>query len=510
MFIDLTESLPESELQFDVCIAGAGAAGIAIARKLERPGLRVALVESGGLEVESGTQGLAAGSNAGLPYMSLERSRLRRFGGTTGHWGGQSIPLDKEDFAPRAWVPHSGWPIAYRDLMKHMNEAAGYCGVPAGGYEWADIQSESGPEFPLPGASFTGIIMRFSDPLRDFGDYFYRDIDRSQTTTCLLHANVTEIVPNEAGDRISHLRVANLGGREYKIKARRFVLACGAIENARLMLASRRQHPDGLGNRNGLVGRFFMEHPSFDTGLISISDMRSARHLVDPWLQRDNHTVRLDFKLQAAVQKSLKILNHSAYFVSPRVRRLNMTEEIGALDRLWRRLRRQANRLFEDDDTEPEERAAETTFKLRIRLEQAPNPDSRVKLASDTDRFGKPLAEVAIRFGEAEGRTVGAIQEELAAQLGKAGLGRMRIDVDGSGDEWQERLGWQNHHCGGTRMHSSPREGVVDENCRVFGIDNLWIAGSSVFPCSGHANPTMNLVALALRLGEHLRGETGT
>lgn len=505
MFIDLLESASEDELQFDLCIVGAGPAGIALARRLRGSGIRVALLESGMFQVEEGVQELAAGTSSGLPYLPLQATRLRRFGGTTGHWGGQSAPLDPQDFAVRDWIPHSGWPIAYADFARYIDEAADECAVPRGGYEWDDIQYEPGLELPLPGERFTGTIMRYSKPPRDFGEYFRDEIAGSPDTTCLLHANVTEVVPNDAGNRIAYLCVSNFSNREIRIVADRFVLACGAIENARLLLASKQQHPDGLGNDNGMVGRFFMEHPNFDSGLINITDVRSAGLLVDPWLPRGEDMTRLDFKLKAAEQQRLQILNHSAYLVPSDAKRPHLTKEVGFLDKVWRRIRRRWNRTFRNDEDAQDVEEIETEFKVRIRLEHAPNPDSRVTLANDKDQFGNPVADVAIRFGDAEGHTVEQIQQALALQLGAAGLGRMRIDFDPTDDAWQELVGWQIHQCGGTRMAASPSQGVVDENCKLFGVDNLWIAGSSVFPCAGHANPTMNLVALALRLGDHLK-----
>jgi choline dehydrogenase-like flavoprotein len=502
MFVELRDLEANDPPEFDLCVIGAGPAGITLARQFQGTGISVGLLESGGLTIEAGIQKLSDGTTTGPQYPPLMAVRQRAFGGTTGHWGGQSCPLDKADFEPRPWVADSGWPIPYSELVKYLRRASDLCGVPYGGYRWGDVHDpQEELALPLDAARFTDTLFRYSTPPRRFGEYFRDEIGGSDDITCLLHTVVTQIESNEAGTHVTHLEVATPEGRRMKVRARRFVLACGGIENSRLLLVSNREKSVGLGNDHKLVGRYFMEHPNFDSGVIRFSDATKIRHLTSPNLRQGSQLFRLDFKLNEDEQRAQEILNHSAFLVSATTRRTHMSEEVGFMGKVWKKLERAYEKAFDAEDS-PE---TEQEYKLRMRLEQAPIASSRVTLGGETDALGLPRAQLDIRFSDAEGRTVEAVQAALAKALGRSGLGRMQIDFDPADPSWADRCGWQIHHCGGTRMHTSPSHGVVDTNSKVFGVDNLYIAGSSVFPTSGHANPTLNLVALTLRLADHLQ-----
>jgi choline dehydrogenase-like flavoprotein len=501
MFIDLNDFNSNEKLQFDICIIGAGAAGITLAKTLNDGNLQIALLESGGLNAEGDTQALYEGIYTGPEYMPLKAVRLRAFGGTTGYWGGQSIPLDEFDFTYRDWIPNSGWPISYSELMKYIPEASNICGVPLGGYQWSSIHDNNKPEFPFNPHNFNDLIMRFSSPPRHFGEYYRDEVGQSKNITCFLHANVTGIITNETASHISHVNVSTLDGKKTDIYAKKFVLACGGIENSRLLLLSNQVNPAGIGNEYDQVGRYFMEHPNFDSGLIKISDGVKVTSLTNPRLRQGAHRVRLDFRISEKEQKQLSILNHSAFFAPKDIPQIHMHSDIGFMDKVWNKLESLYEKAFESDS----ENINNTEFTLRIRLEQAPNKNSRITLNRDKDALGLQKAQLDLRFTDLEGKTIEAVQEKLARELGNTGIGRMRIDFDPTDSNWKNQCGWQVHHSGGTRMHKSPKHGVVDPNSKVFGTDNLWVAGSSIFPTSGHANPTMNFVALCLRLAEHLK-----
>lgn len=477
---------------------GAGAAGITLARKLASRGVDVVLLESGGLEPEPEIQALHRGEADGAAYPPLDTMRLRYLGGTTNHWEGQSALLDPEDFAPRAWVPDSGWPIAHREYLRYLDEARALCEIGPGSFDYAEsARRRTLAPFP-PLSDFEPVVLRFSPPTR-FGVRYRSALETDAQMRCILHATCLRLRAAENGSLVARADAGSLDGRRIRVVADRYVLAAGAIENARLLLLSTRPSGVALGNDHGLVGRYFMEHPYVELRYTVLSDDRANAYFTEHSVGEGADRLRRDARLTSGARARLQVLNHSFYFARLRETPPNLT--LG--DRLVRLWDKASDKLFGDD-------GPPNHFLLRLRLEHAPHPASRVVLVDDEDAFGLRKAKVEFRFGELERRTIAAVQERVALALGEAGLGRVRLDLDGDAHEWIERVGWQWHHMGGTRMHEDPRRGVVDAHGRVHGTSNLYVAGSSIFPTSGHANPTLSLVALTLRLGEHLAAETGS
>lgn len=506
MFKNINDADVAQEQKFDLCIIGAGAAGITIAREFRSLKISVALLESGGLNFDQSTQDLNVGENVGIPYFSLVNTRLRYFGGTTNHWAGQSIPLDPEDFQQRSWVPDSGWPISFNEFSPFLKSAEEICGVPCGPYHWEywRRQGEKG-EIPLSRSDFDDAVFRYSSPPRRFGESYRDDIKKSDNITCYLNANVLKLETDRSGERVEKVVVASLAGKRVQIRANMFVLAGGGIENSRLLLLSDSTQKNGLGNQNDQVGRYFMEHPNFDSGVIRLSGSRSSKILADPFMEIHGSPLRLDFKLRPEIQRQEKILNHSAFLRKVKSSSKNKeSDDVGMMMQIWQKVINKYDSYFPSTEGKS---IAEYEYTLRLRLEHAPNAESRIMLDEKQDVFGLAKVKLDIRLGELEGRTIERIQKYLAKDLGYKSLGRMQITFNKNSTQWKNNLGWQYHHCGGTRMHDSPKKGVVDRNCRVHGLSNLYIAGSSVFTTSGHANPTMNIVALSLRLSEHLKKE---
>jgi choline dehydrogenase-like flavoprotein len=477
MITDLNALDDGAEIDADVGIIGGGAAGIALALEMLGDRLQVALVESGGFDFEAESQALYAGEVTGLVYFPLDSARLRQFGGSTNHWGGQSVPLQPIDFQERDWVPDSGWPIDYDEFARYLPRAEPLCRLTleeAGQAVW-DLGPEM-PTFPLGEAGFQPVPLRFPQTGFSFGSLHRRALERAPQVGCYLHANAVGFDTDPLRRRIEAVRLRSLDGRRATLRARSYVLAAGGIETCRLLLAA------GLGTQHDMVGRCVMEHPNFDTGLVLLGD--------DPYLgsamrRVGTQRVRLDAQLSPEAQAEARILNHTVFLVrEPEPRP-------GRIERLWDRI---AERV-----TGPEDEA----FVLRVRLEHAPDPESRITLLEARDALGMPQAALNYRVGTLEARTIEHVCDAFARAIGMADLGRMQVTFDPDG--WQDELGWQYHHCGGTRMHADPRRGVVDADCRVHGLDNLYVAGSSIFPTSGHANPTMNLLAFTIRLADHLK-----
>ncbi|MFC1777393.1 FAD-dependent oxidoreductase, partial [Pseudomonadota bacterium] len=255
MLIDLEKSASDLLLETEVCIVGAGAAGVALARDLTKAGREVCLLEGGGMDYEANTQALFEGRNVGMEYYDLDHSRLRFFGGTTNIWGGRSIPLDPIDFEKRDWVPHSGWPITLDDLQKYYRIA--HDSLELGEY---DYEADNWKKLGLNPLDFdpqkiATRFWRFDHFAERFNSQRSEDLVKAQNIQVVLHANTVGLQATDNASGISRVDATSMDGRKLQVKAKHYVLACGAIENARLLLASNNVETNGLGNQYDQLGR---------------------------------------------------------------------------------------------------------------------------------------------------------------------------------------------------------------------------------------------------------------
>lgn len=518
MHVDTRELPDDQQIQVDVCIVGAGAAGITLALELAGTHHSVALLESGGFETDASTQELYAGGNVGHPYYALIATRLRFFGGSTNHWAGWCRPLDTEDFEKRSWVPNSGWPIKRAELDPYYERAHSLCNLGPFRYDatsWSAAQG--GDRTPLPPDTAKTEIFQFSPPTR-FGSVYRDDIGKASNITTYLWANLLEFESDPETGRIRRARAGTLSGKRFDIVAKQYVLAAGGLENARLLLASRSASASGVGNQHDVVGRYFMDHPHLQHGTFLPSDPKLDLSFYKSHTVADTKILGilvLDQKIRAQHQ----ILGFSTTFVDswiptlskgpPSFRLLYREIKQGQLpddfgSHLW-------NVISEIDDVAADRYRRyrktpmkEATYVLDTRAEQVPNPSSRVTLSDETDALGIPRIDLDWQLTEQDEHTLRAGQKLIADQMAKAGLGRTQLpDEDDS--EWMEYVVGGSHHMGTTRMSEAPRNGVVDRHCQVHGVGNLYIAGSSVFATCGYANPTLTIVALAARMGDRLK-----
>jgi len=523
MISDARSLPPDSVIRADLCLVGAGAVGITIARELADSGLRVCLLESGGLDQDPETQALNEGSSIGFPYYDLDAARLRFFGGTTNHWAGACRPLDPIDFELRAWVPYSGWPFGRDHLDPYYVRAQELCELGAYEYEPDHWERPDARRFTFLGDRVVTAMYQISPPTR-FGEVYRHDIEAAEGVECLLHANVLGLEADSSGRTISRARVASLPGREFEVQARHFILAAGAIENARILLASHPESPQGgLGNERDLVGRFFMEHLSVTGGFLLPSDPSLSRGLYDH-RTIEGTTVRAFLALSREALQQEGLLNARAFLGWETAQNALMAasvgvqgadalmeaalhgKRLGSLGQSVRDVIRELDavtihtyqRLFRANDPGK-------AFPLVNHIEQAPDPASRVTLSSDRDAFGIPRVVLDWRFGELEARTIRRVNEIIAEEVGRARLGRVRLIPDEGPTRFPPGVRGAWHQMGTTRMHPDPRQGVVDANGKVHGLENLFVAGGSVFPTSGYTNPTLTIVALALRLADHMK-----
>ncbi len=547
MIID-ARSLSENEFaEADICIVGAGTAGFTLAKEFINQSFNVILLESGGLKPDRETQALYRGKNIGHPYFTLDSARARYFGGSTNRWaipigydcsGVRMRPFDALDFKKRDWVPYSGWPFDKTHLDPFYDRAQALCQITPTSYDvidWAKL-SKVHP-FPLNNEWLETVIFKFASR-RPFLDVYAGEIAAAPNISVYLHANVTNIETNESVKKVTRMRVACLEGTKFWVKAKHFILAAGAIEIPRLMLASNRQQGAGLGNQNDLVGRFFMEHAHFSGGffLPSSPGLFNTAGLYNRIRKVNGVAVIGKLALSEGVQRREQLLNH-VIELSPKIilkTTLNPilypaidSTSVDSLKAFFSAIRRGTlpetplnkikNIISGIDDIGVtvyrgvKKRMLRTLDKRRVRLyrlenmaEQIPNPQSRVILGRELDSLGQRRANLDWRLSDMDTDSIIRSHAIIDQELRRSGLGRLLIDFNDGIPRYGIKGGW--HHMGTTRMHTDPKQGVVDPNCRVYGVSNLFIAGPSVFPTGGYANPSLTIVALAMRLADHLKG----
>lgn len=528
MYLDLDEVESNSHAT-DVCIVGAGVAGITLARRMLQLGHTVTVLESGGKDYESPIANLNAGENVGQPYYDLQDARLRFFGGTTAIWGGRIAELDAADFEPRPWVAHSGWPLRRSDLEQYYLEARKVFDIDGDWPTAADLPA-TGTKLPSFDRASLAVKFWIFDPrFNRFTFGACGDVLEHPRCTVYTHATVTEIQTGPEARFVTGLVVRSLSGRELQVRARAVVLATGGLENPRLLLTSRSTMRDGLGNSHDLVGRYFMEHPHARGGKVVA---RAPWALLKAFGRRhplaNGQIIAPLITASEAAQASARMLNGSVTIV-PRqpsdavqfwgMRAYHHAKQGIAPTRagraLWMHTKRAANYLQRRfDPLRPWllHKAGRLDLALLVRAEQSPNPDSRVTLTDQRDAFGLQRLKLDWRLNRLDVHSVERLVTLLRQEFRRVGLG----DVVPAPWLSQPDAAWRSdplisshpiggyHHMGTTRMAEDPRHGVTDPFGRVHGIENLFIAGSSLFPTSGWANPTLTIVALALRTADRL------
>jgi len=508
MFVDGRSLARDQQIETDVCVIGAGAAGITLAHELSGARFAVALIESGGLAPDERAQALYSGPNVGHPYQALDTVRLRYFGGSTNHWGGHCLPIRALSFEKRDWIPHSGWPISRKTLDPFYRRAHEIIGLGPFDYDPAALSRRTGqPLFPFDASRLVTVVSRYN-ALR-FGEAYRDPISKAPNLTTFLHSNVVSINRSRRGDLIDDVAVRTLAGNDFTVRARHFVLATGGLENARLLLLSNDVQAAGLGNQNDLVGRFFMDHIWYPNGFILPIEQEGFHDLYTR-----SHTVAGDVPMKAnlalpdAVVRRERIPDYRAE-LAPIRRHLSSTSDVGPLGAgaksdLGPDLAKMLKGIRPRGESGP---SPSDLRKYRVLnfSEQVPNPDSRVTLTNDKDELGCPRIALDWRLTELDKRGVRRAQRLIALEVGRSGFGRFESQLPEDAGLIMKTAVGGSHHMGTTRLGDDPRTSVVDADGRVHGLRNLFVAGSSVFPSCGYANPTLTIVALAVRLAGHIQ-----
>ena len=515
----IEDDLPAgATIDSDVCIVGAGPAGIALALRLsEGTQTSVCLLESGGLAFDPAAQDLAVGEAEGTPYYPLHETRIRALGGSTWSWGGICTPLERVAFKPRSWVADGAWPFPRSALDPYLEGALTLCGItPAQRRETEEMTRSAFDSAGLDPELVRPEPVSLSRPTR-FGIAYREHLAGLPRVRLLLHSVATRV--DHADGTVTGVEVHGPAG-PFHVRARQYVLAGGGIENPRLLLVA------GLGG--DAVGRYFMEHPRVvDRFRIRPGDTpigrlvrgsgthRFLRLAVAGRLEHDEQllsyhaNIYLGYAGQLSPQwdavRRLAIAmrspwNESPYFQDAGGGRLRIRSQD-----LATALRRPDRTLVGAISAFSKRPALRRYVEIVSAVEQLPVPDNRVTLAAEPDPFGVPRAHLAWRVAPAEEATYRRSLEVLLGALDKIepGIVAARIEAD----PWPGGIVGNWHHEGTTRMHDDPARGVVDRDCRVRGTRNLFVAGSSVFPSSGSTSPTITILQLALRLGDRLTRE---
>jgi choline dehydrogenase-like flavoprotein len=541
MFID-AKALPRNAvLRSDICIVGAGPAGIALAAELRHCGLRVTLLESGGLNEERSARGQPASTSVFEGHRGLWTTR--RFGGNANRWlvdaglGANHLrlaTLSAADFEQRAWLPDNGWPLTLEDLKSYYARAQSWFELPQWHYGPGYWEGADAPRLPLHGSGLRTSMFQFAD--KDVVLKKNRDlIGASGDITCYYDATATRLAMDEAGVRVTAVHVCPQPGHEVVFEADTIVLAQGGLATPQLLLASDDRQPAGIGNQHDLVGRYFMDHPLIFGGTFTPASPKLIDRMALYDLRRVDGTSAMGhLQLTDATLRGEPCVNLST-LLFPR-RSMSRRREIGfrasqrvreALAKRGRlrkrdvlamlygldgvaqqyndRLRKPISHLGVGGWSKagtPSHRLDH--FEVLHQVEQPPRHDNRVRLGQERDDLGNRLAEIQWRWHDQDIALVQKSQEIMARELERSGVGTFNIRRP-----FEIKTSSTTHYLGSTRMHDNPRCGVVDRHGRVHGVDNLFVTGSAVFPSGGYANPTLTIVALSLRLADRIRQEAG-
>ena len=501
---------------YDVCLVGAGAAGIVLALELLKQGRRVVLLEGGGAEIEERSQETYRSEVVGNTHRGIHTGRFRAKGGTTNRWGGQILEFEPHDFERRAGIAESGWPFAKTTLEPFYERALKLEGLGGVTRNDDDVWVEAGLKPPL----FHGLEAYFSRwcPEPAFARVHREVLEKDPKLALWLHANAVDMIFD--GEQMTGVRCRTLGGTETVFRARVFAFCLGAIESTRFFLQPR---PGGLPwNVSGLLGKHFQDH--IDGNAAEVKPLDSLRfHKVFDNIFTRGYKYHPKLRLSAALQAERGTLNVAGtmYFLSDsdgalarlketakrvlrgRLREVSGSDIVFTMRHLPLLLRQTIRYKLKHRAYNP----PGATIMLRVHCEQEPSSSSSITLAEERDSFGLLRTRLDWRISDRELTTIR--EYVIAARDALAGIAEVIPDPDLMQDNsaFRAKCDDSNHHMGGMRMAEQAEDGIVDADLRVFGTRNVYVCSAAVFPTSSFSNPTHTVLALAVRLADHLGNE---
>lgn len=514
MLIDLDQDTSEGDLSADLCIVGAGAAGITLAREFIGTSCSVVMLEGGGLALEPKDQDTYSSQVVGLPHAGIHSGRARAFGGTTLLWAGQALPLFDIDFEQRDWVPYSGWPLCRAELLPYYRRAEEVMQI-----KHVDYGVKTWPSTHVPPYDTREIDPIFSQFTAEpnFVTKYGDDIRTAANIRIILHANVTSLEANKSAAHIKEVRARSLGNRRLKVRSKYVVLCMGGIETARLLLLSDSVEKNGVGNQHDVVGRFFQDHPHISFP-VKRTDRTRFRQYCDSF-RKDNIRLSLKMVASASLQRRERIPNIGAEVFYPTS---GEDDPLDAAKAFLKAVRNPGDRKLALSSLASMARdpikvlsagyryyiqgqpasVGSTSPRIGFSGEQEPNRDSRVMLSTEKDNLGMRRTILDWKVGGAEARAVEVLARAIGSEWSRLGIGEIQADLSAAG---QISFTDYNHHIGTTRMGTNRAVSVVDPQCRVHGYDNLYIGSSATFPTGGFSNPTLTAIALVLRIADNLK-----
>jgi len=450
---------------FPVVIFGSGPAGITTALELEKKNIKCLIIEAGNENYSDVSQEFYKGKIIGDQITDLSISRLRQFGGTSGHWGGWSKPMEEYNFEL--------WPLKASELSSYVKETCKILSISN------QFRKTSLNDF------FNQIEFQYSSVR--FADKFKDHIKNSNNILLVLNTQLSHFVGNNKDTKYA-LCISNKSIK--KVTAKYFVLACGGIENSRILLWTKEKNKKFI-NNDLPVGKYWMNHPWLLGGVGIINKKKLKKKLKNNFLEYNGP---LHFASKKKLINNKKILSGALY--------MNAKEDTKVYKEIIKDILCVA--------PEYGKKIASMVFKKSLKcgnifmnLEENPNENNKIILDKEKDKFGIPLVKLYYKKDQDSLRTAKFFLEEFGNLCRTEDLGRIAIKDNIYNLEGYEHMG-AHHHMGGTRMGIDKFNSVINKDLKVHDINNLYIGGSSSFVTSGYTNPTFTIVQLAIRLAKKI------